>query len=508
MPVVLAPTRRPFPMLLVAVVALAGAAPAPKAEPPAPSTEIAGGAYAIGGIAVDVSAKTPEDARIAGYRIAQRKAWPLLWARLTGQGEASAPHLSDSQLDSIVAGIESEGERFSMTRYIAKLGVVFDRARASDYFGGIAGTLQSPPMLLLVVTNDGGARTLYQSKTPWRSAWQRFGGSASTIDYVVPSGSAADNIQLTAWQVSRPDRPTWRNILNRFDAVDVLTAEVRLTRSWPGGPVSALFIARHGPDGTELGRFSLSSADEAGLDAMLDTGVRDMDTVFATALRDGRLRAEADLSVDLNAAVAPPPMIGAVFEGAGDVEGGDAAAAAASDEISMATPDVATATQLENALRGTPGVTGVTITSLSLGGTTRALVSYSGSREALALALDSRGLRLLTENGIAVLRRRREGEAALPRPEPVRPEVPRPEALRPDGKGDRPAGDQSLPATATPDNLLPEPVSSPRKSRAEPRAEPRAEAPAKGRGPVDLLPDPAEQPAAKPPARPARPGAL
>ena len=150
-----------------------------------------GNAYTIGGIDVDVAGPNPEAARFAAYRIAQRKAWPLLWARLTGGPAGAAPHLSDGQLDGMVSGIESQGERFSMTRYIAKLGVIFDRSRASDYFGGsMGGRLQSPPMLLLPVYTDGGVRTLYQAKTPWRAAWQRFRENVTPIDYVVASGSA------------------------------------------------------------------------------------------------------------------------------------------------------------------------------------------------------------------------------------------------------------------------------------------------------------------------------
>ncbi len=378
-----------------------------------------GSAYAVPGIDVDVAAPTPEAARNAAFRIAQRKAWPLLWARLTGGPAAAAPRLSDSQLDSIVAGIESQGEHFSTTRYIARLGVIFDRSRTGAYFTGSGATLQSPPMLLLPLFSDGGVRTLYQSKTPWRAAWQRYRENVTPIDYVLAAGSAGDNVLLTNWQVTRPDRPSWRNILNRFDAVDVLTAEARLTRLWPGGPVTGLFIARHGPDATELSRVTLQAADDEGIDAMLDAGVRQVDEIYATALRDGRLRSEPDLTADLAPIIGLAPSIGEPEVGGEGGIGSSAASSVASIEAAMATPDAATANSLEAALRGTPGVTGVTITSLSLGGTTRLILSYAGGREALLHALDGRGLRLASENGEMVLRRRREGEA--PAPEPTAP---------------------------------------------------------------------------------------
>ena len=199
----------------------------------------AASAYTIGGIPVDVAAKTPDEARRTAYTLAQRRAWPQLWARMTGASAGSAPHLSDATLDSIVAGIEVQGERFSMTRYIATLGVVFDRARASGYFSGVGGALHSEPMLLLPLLHDGGARFVYDRKTPWVLAWQRYSQMISPITYILASGSAGDNILLTAYQTSRPDRPLWRNILNRFRTVDVLVAEAVLTRVYPGGPIDA-----------------------------------------------------------------------------------------------------------------------------------------------------------------------------------------------------------------------------------------------------------------------------
>ncbi len=424
------------------------------------------GAYTIGGIDVDVAGPNPEAARMAAYRIAQRKAWPLLWARLTGGPAAGAPHLSDGQLDNMVAGIESQGERFSMTRYIARLGVVFDRSRASDYFGGEGGRLQSPPMLLLPVYSDGGVKTLYQAKTPWRTAWQRFRENVTPIDYVIASGSAGDNVVLTGWQVTRPDRPTWHNILNRFDAVDVLSAEARLVRSYPGGPISALFIARHGPDATELGRFELGAASDDGLDAMLDTAVRQIDEIFATALRDGRLRSEAGLTADLNPIIAPAPLIGANLEGGDE----DNAVPGASIEALFATPDTATANSIEALVRSTPGVTGVTTTSLSLGGSSRLLISHSGSREALLYALDGKGLRLVAEGGETVLRRRREGDAPVPPPAgsvPAVPEAP-PPAL------------PVAPAQSVPTETKP---------RGRDAAKDKPRDPAAERAPIDLLPN-------------------
>jgi hypothetical protein len=381
------------------------------------STQTGGSAYAIGGIAVDVAGPTADAARLAGFRIAQRKAWPLLWSRLTGGPATAAPSLTDAQLDGMVSAIESQGERFSATRYIARLGVVFDRSRAAAYLGDSTG-LHSPPMLLLPLFSEGGAATLFQTKTPWRAAWARYRENVTPVDYVLAQGSASENLLLTARQVHRPDRESWRNVLARFDTVQALTAEARLVHAWPGGPITGLFIARQGPDAEELGRFTLRTASPEGLNAMLDTAVERIDAIYSTALRDGRLQSLPDLGVELTPLIGTGPLIGAPIS-TGNAETGSIAA---SVEALVATPDAASASAIEAALRATAGVTSVTTTSLSLGGTSRLLIAYDVARDALDYALDGRGLRLVTENGVTILRRRVAGDAPVPLPKP--PELP------------------------------------------------------------------------------------
>lgn len=453
---------------------------------PAVAQQGGGSAYAIGGIRVDIAAPNPETARNAAFRIAQRAAWAQLWSRLTGNAVAGAPKLTDGQLDGIVSGIESQGETFSMTRYIATLGVVFDRSRARAYLSGSGETLQSPPMLLLPLFSDGGVRTLYQAKTPWREAWARYRENVTPIDYVVASGSAGDNVLLTSWQVTRPDRPSWRNILNRFDAVDVLTAEARLTRAYPGGPVAAVFIARHGPDATELARFALNTTDDDGVPAMLDRAVAQIDEIYAIALRDGRLRSEPDLTAELEPIIGSGTVIGAPLGGLGGGELPEGTPVASLEAV-MITPDAATATALESQLRGTAGVTGVTITSLSLGGTSRLILNYAGAYDVLLFALDERGLRLAPENGETVLRRRRDGDPPIPRPVVVAPVDPLGPAA-PDAPLSGPVP-PAPPPVLPPALPPPPPADAARRPRAEPRqpATPAAAPPAPGNAPVDLL---------------------
>lgn len=452
-------------MIRALLVLLACLAAAPLA---AQETGGGGAAYVIGGIAVDTAGKTTYDARLAAYRIARAKAWSLLWNRLTGEPVNRAPRLPDSALEQMVSGIEIEGERFSTTRYIATLGVVFDRARASARFAGTAGALHSGPMLLLPVFTDAGARTLYQTKTPWIAAWARFSEGLSPIDYVIASGSAGDNILLTSYQTQRSDRPLWRNILNRFGAVDVLVAEVRLTRAFPGGPVAARFIARHGPDGTVLGSFDLQTNAEAGLDAMLDQGVRRIDQVYADALRAGQLTSEADLTAELEPIISAAP----------DISGAAIDLSGASLAADVATPDAASWAAIETALRATPTVTAVALTSLSLGGVSQIAIRHDDTQEVLRYRLDRNGLRL---DG-TVLRRKQPGDVAVPEPESLIAA----RLVAAAAAAASPALPPAAPLSAAPPPATPPPATVPDAPAPRPRDKARPEAkPADG--PVDLL---------------------
>jgi hypothetical protein len=394
---------------LIAAIAVAQQASRKAERPAADPSGGAGSAYAVDGIDVDVTAKNVDDARRVAWTQAMRKAWPKLWARLVNKPEAQAPRLSDGQIDSMVAGIESQGEQFSATRYIARLGVVFDRSRAADYVGGVA-SLQSPPMLLLPLLVDGGAGQVTQTRTAWRDAWGRWQGNVTPIDYVLPGGTAADNLWLSAAQMRRTDPAGWRSIITRFDTVDVLVAEARLTRVYPGGPIRALFIARHGAAGTELGRLALRVGSEAGLARLLDEGVKGVDALYAQALREGRLRADADLAIDVGAIIAadvqigtPPPDVTRLM-------------------VAAVTPDNASLAAAERLLRGI--ASDVLMAQVAVGGTSRADVAMPGGEPALREALAARGWGLERVGGELVLRKLPAAPAAAPAPAAPAPAAP------------------------------------------------------------------------------------
>ena len=73
--------------------------------------------------------------------------------------------------------------------------------------------------------------------------------------------------------ITRRSRAWWRDILNTYNAADVVVPVVRLERQWPGGPVKGRFTARFGPDNTYLDSFTLTASDEENLPKMLEVGL-------------------------------------------------------------------------------------------------------------------------------------------------------------------------------------------------------------------------------------------
>ena len=336
------------------------------------------GTLEIDGIHVDVGGKDAQSSRLAGWRIAQREGFKMLWAKSHGRRPSEAPSVSDSTLDDIVSSIIVQREQIGPNRYIADLGVLFDRARAGQLLGVEAITQRSQPMLLIPVIVTAGTETSLELRNPWQRAWAEFRTSQSPIDYVRVSGLGVDPLLINAAQTERRGRSWWRNILDIYGASDILVAEVELHRAYPGGPARARFIGRHGPDGEIIGGFDLSAPNSAGIARMMDEGVRRMDELFTAAFAQGRL--QRDSSLNLPPPPPPPPE---------EVE--EQQHAPTRYQVGVAAPNAATYNSAIAHLRAVPGVDRVEQVNIALGGTSYFFITYRGDLGTLRAILVSRG---------------------------------------------------------------------------------------------------------------------
>jgi len=356
----------------------------------------------VNGIEVNATGNNPADARKNGWLMAQRKAWEKL----------GGAKISDSDLEGMVSAVVIESEQIGPRRYIAKLGVVFDRARAGALLGGAEGgpRVRSAPMLTIPVLDAGGTFTVYETRNPWQRVWAEYQAGGSAIDYVRPSGAGGDSLLLNYGQIGRRSRSWWRNVLDAFGAADVVIPVARLERQWPGGSVTGTFTARYGPDNEALETFTLRAPNEDTLPAMLEQARNRFDEIYTRALNAGLLRPDPTLRADrltLDPAIAA--LINAERQAASSEDAvatavtsqpttsettpapSPTAQAASSHVVQFSTPDAAAVDAVLAAVRATPGVRGVATSSIAIGGVSVMRVNYSGDLGALAAALRARG---------------------------------------------------------------------------------------------------------------------
>ena len=379
------------PIALLALLALGGTvlAQSDTVIRPAASDDRSG-SFEVGGIDVDVVGKNASAARLAGWRIAQRKGWQML-ARRYGRDSS----LPDGTLDSIVSGIVIERELIGGNRYIGRLGVEFSRARAGALLGIAAAQARSSPMLVIPVMWSGGAGHVFEQRTPWVEAWARFRTGNSSVDYVRPSGTGPDSLLMNTGQILRPGRGWWRTVLAQYGATNVLIPIVHLYRQWPGGPVIGTFQARYGPDNQLLSTFSLKVSNADALPALLDAGVKRLDDVYERALVAGVFKTDPGLAFRLPTVAATE----APADDAGAVEDAVVSDQTPAIVVQVDTPNAGSVAAAEAALRGVPGVRSAITTSLALGAVSVMRVSYDGDVNALAAELEARGWRVSRGSG-------------------------------------------------------------------------------------------------------------
>ncbi len=354
------------------------------------------GDFLTGGIQVDVTGDNADDAREKGWREAQRKAWAQLYRKTNG---SDGPALGDSVLDGIVTAIVVEREQIGPRRYVATLGVQFDRVRAGQILGVSGRTLRSPPLLVIPVYSIDGLPQVFEHRSAWQRAWAEYNTGQSAIDYVRTAGTGVDTLLLNAGQTGRRGRVWWRVILDQYGAADVLTPIARVEYSYPGGPITGHFTARFGPDNKLISSFTMTGPSPRALPDMMEKAVARMDEIYTQALAAGVLRTDTYLVLEKPVAVEELPEAPADGDALpAETDSSTAAttpsAGAQSFTVQYNSPDVESVSSTERAVAGVSGVQSASTSSLALGGTSVMRVTFRGDGAALKAALEARGFKV------------------------------------------------------------------------------------------------------------------
>jgi hypothetical protein len=366
------------------------------------------GTLEVTGIHVDVGAKDALAGRYAGWRIAQRQGFKALWASIHKRPASEAPNLSDSVLDGLVSSIIVDQEQIAPNRYIADLGILFDRARSAELLGVGGEIRRTAPMLLIPVMITAGTPTSVEWRNPWQRAWAEFRTSNSPIDYVRVSGMGVDPLLVNAAQTNRPGRGWWRNLVDLYGAADILVAEVQVHRLFPGGPAEAKFIARHGPDQDIVGGFTLRARDSADLQRMMREGVARMDQLFAQAYAAGAMQRDPTLNIP-----EPPPVI--------EEETPETSAYS----VLIYSPDAQTYNFAFATLKVMPGVQSISPIAINIGGVSSASATIRGDVGVPRSTMAARGWTVSVSGSTIRISNGPFRDSAAPAPAPT-PQQPAP----------------------------------------------------------------------------------
>lgn len=355
------------------------------------------GDFLASGILVDVTGDNADDAREKGWREAQRRGWAQLYRKTNG---SDGPALGDSVLDGIVTAIVVEQEQIGPRRYVARLGVQFDRVRAGQILGVSGRTLRSPPLLVIPVYSIDGLPQVFEHRSAWQRAWAEYNTGQSAIDYVRTAGTGADTLLLNAGQTGRRGRVWWRVILDQYGAADVLVPIARVEYSYPGGPITGHFTARFGPDNKLIGNFTMTGPSPRALPDMMEKAVARMDELYTQALAAGVLRTDTYLVLEKPVAIEELPEVATTESDAlpaetdGSAVTATPAAGAQSFTVQYNSPDVESVSATERSVGGIAGVQSASTSSLALGGTSVMRVTFRGDGAAFKAALEARGFKV------------------------------------------------------------------------------------------------------------------
>jgi len=205
--------------------------------------------FEVRGIAVDVTAASPSEARDKALAEGERRAFRRLLERLTMRIDHSRlPDVGSDRIATFVQDFEVAEEKASAVRYLATLNYRFkaDEVRNLLIAHGIAfAETPSKPMLVLPVYRSAGSILLWDEPNPWRDAWRGREDIFTLVPTVLPRGDLADIATIGPEQAVAGDEQRLSAIARRYQAGDTLVADANLNTE-RGFPDIEVYVTRFG----------------------------------------------------------------------------------------------------------------------------------------------------------------------------------------------------------------------------------------------------------------------
>jgi len=223
-------------------------------------------AYQIDDVAVDVTASTAAIARDVAIRHGQRRALNILLKRLTiAEDRRGIPTLDDANVEALVLSIQFKNERYSSTRYISDLTIIFNREgvrRLLDISGARFSETMARPILILPYHQNAGLSVAWDDNSTWQAAWTNADWRTSLVPFLLPETDigvsvnllgtelGVDSIENAAMMADLYGMSETLTVIAR-DSVDLFTGEalleVETIRRGIGEEVRAIYVFESKP---------------------------------------------------------------------------------------------------------------------------------------------------------------------------------------------------------------------------------------------------------------------
>jgi hypothetical protein len=255
--------------ILACMIVILGGRSAPAAEYFDP--------FEVKEVPVDITADTAANARNIAIGEAQSRALDLLLRRMTlKEDRARLPKLDGNSVSRLVQSIEFTDERYSSTRYIAKVTVAFSPSGIRSLLARSNVAFAEAPSfpVVIVPVMDSGGRPGAESN-PWWAAWSRQDWQENLLSMVLPKTQDLDAAGISASDIAQGGG-AWAEALGRRYGTSEIVVPVAVLQM-DGGP-ARLSITTHqyGLAGEQTSSTQVQQLPGETVDAMLMRAARDI----------------------------------------------------------------------------------------------------------------------------------------------------------------------------------------------------------------------------------------
>ncbi len=205
--------------------------------------------YTVAGVPVEATAENAAAARTPAIASGEKRAAQIMMRRLTQSADyGRLPALSDTELQTLVRGIEINDERIGGNRYTAKVTVNFNANALRSLLrnAGIPFTeATAKPILVVPVLDIDGRRLMWEDANPWREAWAQRANDGALQPITVALGDAQDAQTIDATSAASVDEAKLRALANRYQMSDIAVAAAQIKRN-PSNWVMQVTVTRLG----------------------------------------------------------------------------------------------------------------------------------------------------------------------------------------------------------------------------------------------------------------------